>query len=279
MIYRTTLACGLLLCTVLGAISTVHADDFVPEGVESTGSEVFTLGLNNDLSDVTLQFGNNLAEYLRWDSANGRFGLSDDLDLENNQLVNTRLENLAAAPTCDGAASGKVYFNTSDNDTYTCDGTNWVSMTDGVVVNGVEQTADYDTLPVGTINVLSATAANRPADQQFIVKTLGNTDVRTQFATSGRTRYFRTYQSSTWSVWTAVRTSIYEGYTVDDWDQTDGSGSYIARTRDTDSKWLITFSFPGGFTYAQEENNPGTTDLATAWTNRLTLNYAPTFTP
>jgi|GEM_PF-5584177 len=254
------------------------ADDFVPEGVDETGSETFTLGVNNDAGNLSLQFGNNLGEYLQWDSTDARFSLSDGLDLADNELSSVRLENLATAPTCDGTVIGKVYYNTTDNDTYTCGASGWQSLTDGSLASdGTEQTTDYDGLAVNTINVMSATSANRPADSQFMVKTLGDANVRTQLATSGNTRYFRTFQASTWSAWTAVKTSVYEGYTVQDWDQTDGTASYIGRSRDSDSKWLVTRSVPGGFTYAQIENNGATPDFATAWTNRLTLTYGATF--
>jgi len=256
------------------------ADDFVPEDQEGTGTTTFVLGESNDSGDVILQFGDTLGEYLQWDSVNIRFSLSDSLSFENNEIEEVRLENLAAAPTCDGNVVGKIYYNTALNDTFTCDGANWQSLTSGsLVTNGVEQTLDYNNLLVNTINVLSATAVNRPADDQFMVKTLGDANVKTQLATSGNVRYFRTFQGSVWSEWTSTKTSVYEGYTVQDWDQTDGTASYIGRTRDSDANWLITLSVPGGFTYAQIENNPGTLDFATAWANRLTLNYAATFTP
>jgi hypothetical protein len=256
------------------------ADDFVPEDQEGTGTTTFVLGDNNDSGDVILQFGDTLGEYLQWDSVNIRFSLSDSLSFENNEIEEVRLENLAAAPTCDGTVVGKIYYNTALNDTFTCDGANWQSLTSGsLVTNGVEQTLDYNNLLVNTINVLSATAVNRPADNQFMVKTLGDTNVKTQLATSGNVRYFRTFQGSVWSEWTSTKTSVYEGYTVQDWDQTDGTSSYIGRTRDSDAKWLITLSVPGGFTYAQIENNSGTLDFATAWANRLTLTYGATFTP
>ena len=260
--------------------SLALADDFVPEDQEGTGTTTFVLGESNDSGDVILQFGDTLGEYLQWDSVNIRFSLSDSLSFENNEIEEVRLENLAAAPTCDGNVVGKIYYNTALNDTFTCDGANWQSLTSGsLVTNGVEQTLDYNNLLANTINVLSATAVNRPADDQFMVKTLGDANVKTQLATSGNVRYFRTFQGSVWSEWTSTKTSVYEGYTVQDWDQTDGTASYIGRTRDSDANWLITLSVPGGFTYAQIENNPGTLDFATAWANRLTLNYAATFTP
>ena len=272
----------ILALGLVGAlfIPTAQADDFVPEDQEGSGTTVFVLGDQNDAGDIVLQFGDTLGEYLQWDATNSRFSLSDGLSFENNEIEDVRLENLATAPTCDGTTTGKIYYNTSNNDTFTCDGANWQSLTNGsLVTNSTPQTTDYDTLAVNSINVLSATSANRPADDQFLVKTLGDANLRTQLATSGNVRYFRTYESSTWSEWISTKTSIYTGYTVQDWDQTDGTGSYIGRTRDSDSKWLITLSVPGGFTYAQQENNGAITDFATAWNNRLTLTYGASFTP
>jgi len=81
--------------------------------------------------DITLQFGNTLGEYLKWDDTGGAFRFSDDLDLENNQLLNTRIENLALVPTCDGTVNGKVYHNTTDTFSYVCNGTLWVQIDGG----------------------------------------------------------------------------------------------------------------------------------------------------
>lgn len=278
MYLKGVLAFVLVAFVAIGG--EVKADDFVPEDQEGSGTTVFVLGDQNDSGDVVLQFGDTLGEYLQWDSANSRFSLSDGLSFENNEIEDVRLENLSAAPTCDGATVGKIYYNTSNNDTFTCDGSVWQSLTNGsLVTDSNEQTSDYDSLAVNSINVMSATSANRPADNQFLVKTLGDTNLKTQLATSGNLRYFRTFQASTWSDWTSTKTSVYEGYTVQDWDQTDGTASYIGRTRDNDAKWLITLSVPGGFTYAQQENNGAIADFATAWTNRLTLTYGANFTP
>jgi hypothetical protein len=257
----------------------VFADDFIADGEADTGTATFTIGARSDTGDVRLQFGDTLAEYLQWDSIESRFSLSSSLSLEGNEIQDVRLENLAVAPVCDGTTRGKVYFNTSNNDTFSCNGTVWQSLTNSIVSNSVEQTTDYDALLVNTINQLSATSVNRPADKTFLVKTLGDASVKTQVATNGSERYFRTFENSAWTDWTANKTSVYQGYSVQDWDQTDGSASYIGRTRDTDSKWLITLSVPGGFTYAQIENNGGTADFATAWTNRLTLAFNSNFTP
>lgn len=81
--------------------------------------------------DITLQFGGVLEEYLEWNDTGSSFRFSDDLDLENNQLLNTRIENLALAPTCDGTVNGKVYYNTTDTYSYVCNGTSWMQIDGG----------------------------------------------------------------------------------------------------------------------------------------------------
>ncbi len=68
--------------------------------VESNGILIDT---DNTATDITLQFGNTLAEYIKWNSTNTRFEFSDDIDLLSNQIYNARLENITALP---GGASG-----------------------------------------------------------------------------------------------------------------------------------------------------------------------------
>lgn len=244
--------------------------------------EAFTIDNDNNSADyIDIEFGQALTSRLRYEVVADKFVINRDLDLDGNELQNARIENLAVAPTCNAGASGRIYFNTTDNATYSCDGTNWKKLGDAQV-NSTEQTTDYNVLEAGTVNVLSATSLNRPTDHQYIVKTLGSTDLRTQVATrtSGNNqRYYRFYQAASWSNWQEIKTKKYSGYSLKEVDQTDGTLSYLGRERDSDAKWLITKSETSGFTYAQIENNAGTPDYATAWANRLTLTYNTTFTP
>jgi hypothetical protein len=64
-------------------MSIVKADDFVPamETVPNNTSTSYTLDSGDSGGDITLQFGAALAESLKWNSANARFDLSDDLNL------------------------------------------------------------------------------------------------------------------------------------------------------------------------------------------------------
>lgn len=113
--------------------STWAADDFVPADEENelmgTSSTGFIIDISNVGGDLKLQFGKSLDENLSWDDLNTQFSLSDDLDLQGNQLVNTRIENLSVAPTCDGLLEGRLYYDTVKKRTYTCDGARWVLST------------------------------------------------------------------------------------------------------------------------------------------------------
>ncbi|HMR01185.1 MAG TPA: hypothetical protein PKA32_02235, partial [Candidatus Gracilibacteria bacterium] len=91
------------------------------------------------LSPGILNLGRNGSnwESLQWDIASGRFDFSDDLnvnggievasdiDFNLNESIELRVENLASAPTCDGSSIGRVYQNTTDGNTYACDGSSF----------------------------------------------------------------------------------------------------------------------------------------------------------
>ena len=113
-----------VLFVVMAFPQIMWADDFVPEQEDDVTFSANNLTLDGDNTggDVQLQFGATLAESLEWDSANSRFSLSDDLDFSGNELVNIRIENLATPPVCGATEEGKIYFNTTDKLTYSCDG-------------------------------------------------------------------------------------------------------------------------------------------------------------
>ena len=105
--------------------SLALADDFVPEEEEESAADTFIIGAADSGSDIQLQFGQSLGKYLRWDVAASSFVLNDDLDLGGSQLLNTRIENLAVAPTCDGTAVGRLYYDTVQTNIFVCDGAVW----------------------------------------------------------------------------------------------------------------------------------------------------------
>ncbi len=114
-------------------------DNIADAGSAITGvnSNTFTLDQDDTGGDVTLQFGTSLAETLTWDNTNSEFDLSDDLnitgglitsgniDLNSNELIEARIENLGSAPTCNGANAGRLYHDTGDTFSYVCNGTGW----------------------------------------------------------------------------------------------------------------------------------------------------------
>ncbi len=93
-----------------------------------TSSDTFTLDDDDTATDISLVFGTVLNETLTWNGTLSRFELSDDLGLSNSEIQDVRLENLASAPTCDGTAIGKIYYNTTNANTYVCNGTAWEQL-------------------------------------------------------------------------------------------------------------------------------------------------------
>ncbi|MCA9385641.1 hypothetical protein KC717_03260 [Candidatus Dojkabacteria bacterium] len=55
----------------------------------------------------------------------GTSDFGDNVDFNNNQLIEARIENLASAPTCDAPSQGRIYHNTTANLSYICNGTSW----------------------------------------------------------------------------------------------------------------------------------------------------------
>lgn len=108
--------------------------------LDGTNSNNFTLDQDNTTGDVILQFGATLAESLRWDEANNRFVLSDDLfidggltlngilDFDQNQAVDLVLHQGTAFPGT--PVEGQTFYRTDQNTMYIYDGTQWVALSD-----------------------------------------------------------------------------------------------------------------------------------------------------
>lgn len=140
-----------------------QADDFVPADEDdiAVGANIFVLDADDTGGNITLQFGEVLGEYLRWDDTNSRFTLSGDLDLASAQLINTRFENLAAAPTCNAVASGRVYYDTVQSSAFVCDGTTWIDL-------GKTSTVPTEDLPVLRVRDTSTTNLNAVATDNLV---------------------------------------------------------------------------------------------------------------
>lgn len=188
----------------------------------ATDADTFTLDKDNDATDITIQFGETLAESIKWSSTNTRFELSDDarvegnlavvgqgfiaadhtaansdgylnlgrngsnwelfnwnssslqfelsddlsitggievtgdIDFNLNESIEMRVENLASAPTCDGSSIGLVYQNTTDGNTYACDGSSFQ------ILNNTNSTHYHN----GSLanNIVTATVTNETTD-------------------------------------------------------------------------------------------------------------------
>lgn len=69
-------------------------------------------------TEITLSFGSAGTNYFRFDTVNGWFEISGDLDLQSNQLLNARIQNvtvLADVPSCSAAGDRgkKIYTGAS----------------------------------------------------------------------------------------------------------------------------------------------------------------------
>lgn len=84
-----------------------------------------------------------------------------NLDLQGNQLLNARIQNLAAAPA--NPTTGQPYYNTADNRTYVYNGTKWVdiSASEGGTLHGVTLTG------VPTIKTDKTKALGTAAEDAF----------------------------------------------------------------------------------------------------------------
>lgn len=122
------------------AVIIFQSDDF-----GTIPSRSLILNTNNDAGDIILQFGQALAETLRWSTSNTRFEFSNNLDLTNHQLSSARMENVTALPGGAGGlgagGTGRIVELTSTDSiapgctgtacaagTYSWNGTAWVSL-------------------------------------------------------------------------------------------------------------------------------------------------------
>lgn len=72
------------------------------------------------------------------------------IDLQQNELQNVVIHNLASAPS--SPVAGQVYYNTAENKEYMYNGTEWIDMSTHTV-SEVVVNADYDTLAGFITNV------------------------------------------------------------------------------------------------------------------------------
>jgi len=111
--------------------------------VDGTSSDTFLLDNDNTGGDVSLYFGNALAEYLTWNDTLGRFELSDDIyidggvevegDVDFNQNMATEMvfDQGTSFPTVPAPIEGQTFYRTDEDTFYIYDGSSWIAMADG----------------------------------------------------------------------------------------------------------------------------------------------------
>ncbi|HLG25621.1 MAG TPA: hypothetical protein VI588_02395 [Candidatus Gracilibacteria bacterium] len=188
---------GFMLIWISGWVSVLSFAQFSQAAIIFQNDDFHTLAsdsvtINSDdeaSGDFGIRFGQTLGETLNWNVSTSRFDLSDDLnisgslevagniDVNLNEMVEMRAENLSSAPTCNSGATGLIYQNTTDGNTYSCNGTTFLNLS--------SSSTHYENGSL-TANVKTATITNETTDgatTSMFVTTDG---------TSGGTKLFTT---------------------------------------------------------------------------------------
>lgn len=119
------------LGTSAGDIATLSAGgvwniSLIPGG---TDADTFTIDHDDSVvaGNITLEFGDTLAETISYNVTNNWFEFSGDVNLQQNELKSFAIDNLAAAPLF--PVLGQMYHNTIDGNTYIWNGTTWDDIT------------------------------------------------------------------------------------------------------------------------------------------------------
>lgn len=96
--------------------------------IEDNGADTFIIDAGDDVTGtVKLQFGSSLAQTIAYDTSNNWFDFSDDLNLNQNEIKNVAIENLASPPG--SPVTGQIYFDTTAGNTFIWNGTTWEDAT------------------------------------------------------------------------------------------------------------------------------------------------------
>ena len=153
------------LCTLTAVfllMNTASAQMFIINTDIEYEDNKITLDADATGGDVTLQFGTDINDYLKFNQVSKLFSFNANIDMQGFEVQDFSLEKLAIPPTCDGTTRGHLYYNTVDNNTYACDGTVWedvtaLATTSSKVVTVGSVNADYATISAaaGYLNTLS----------------------------------------------------------------------------------------------------------------------------
>ncbi len=120
------------LGTSVGDIATLSAGglwdiDLMPAG---TNADSWTIDVDDTIGAggiIDLIFGTTLSESLSFDIDDDWFEFSNDLSLNQNEIKNVAIDNLAVAPGT--PVEGQIYYNTANNNTYVWNGAAWDDIT------------------------------------------------------------------------------------------------------------------------------------------------------
>ncbi len=119
-ILRKTLILSFFISLV---VNNIQASLYFVTEENAVNADSFIIDFDDTASDyIDLEFGDALTARLRYDVVNNKFIFNENVDFEGNEIKNLRIENLASSPTCDANNVGRLYYNTTDKLTYSCDG-------------------------------------------------------------------------------------------------------------------------------------------------------------
>lgn len=138
----------LSIVGVFGIATSVANAEILYDGANTSGvttDDQYVIDYDDtSTGNISLNFGSAGTRYLRFDTVNGRFQISNNLDLQSNQLINARIQNVAVlgdVPSCAVAGDrGKQIYTgaatipgvngaqtLSANSQYVCNDTNLVA--------------------------------------------------------------------------------------------------------------------------------------------------------
>ena len=81
-----------------------------------------------DLSDYLDMSGNDINNVTSIDGDGSAVRFDDDIDLNDNELIDVIIDKEATLDICNSTYTGKIQYNTTDNEFYGCNSTNWEKL-------------------------------------------------------------------------------------------------------------------------------------------------------